>query len=176
MSIDWSQFVPDLIIAILTILVTLLGIWVGFKLNESQHKKIEKTEAKRLLFLLKKDVELNENLLFQLRDALKNNQTVFYNLSLVVWNSINPSLARVLRTEEIKDISEFYYQLQHVIRKVDMMFKIRYGSPYTEEASKRRQDMVDSLNQHIPSIFEGTICKSPQTIKAKIECLIKELR
>ena len=151
----------------------------GFRWNEKHHKKTEKTEAKRLLFLLKKDVALNDNLLSELRKdfTINNYKVVYYNLSLVVWNSITPNIARVLRTDEIKDISEFYFQLQHITRKVDMIFQMTFMSKLTKNSEAKRQMLIDSLIQkHIPSIFDGTICSSPKTIIAKIECLMKELK
>ena len=172
MAIDWSSFLP-------TLLATFVGIGLAFLLDEIYNRRFEKKQARRLLFLLKDDIEANIDLLTQLRNDLTNpSYTVFYNLRLVVWNSITSNLISVLKNPAIiKDISKFYYELHHVARKVDQAFKLIYSpNPLTQDALNRKIELVTSINQHVPGILEGRSCKSPQAILAEIDCLIKELK
>ncbi|MFH1311077.1 MAG: hypothetical protein ABIH65_01590 [Nanoarchaeota archaeon] len=175
MAIDWAL---TLLTFISTLIATFSGVGLAFWLNRMYNDDSEKTKARRLLFLLKDDIESNLDLLIQLRKDLANpNYTVFYNLRLVVWNSITSNLISVLKNPAIiKDISKFYYELHHVARKVDQAFKLIYSPNLTPDALNRKIELVTSINQHVPGILEGRSCKSPQAILAEIDCLIKELK
>lgn len=172
MGIDWFSFLPIL-------LATFLGVGLAFVLDEIYNRRFEKKQARRLLFLLKDEIENNNNLLLELESELKDPVwTPFYDLRFVVWNTITPIITPVLKNFKIiKEISKFYYELQHIERKINKVFDLSFHPTITDKNTmKIRQDFVNSLNVHIPRVLMGKSCKSPQTIITEIEYLIKELR
>lgn len=175
MVIDLSSFIP-------TSLATLLGVGVAFILNgiyhSWHHNWVERKQARRLLYLLKFEIELNGILLPQLEtDYKKLNYTPYYDLQFVVWNSITPNLMTVLKKPNIiKDLSEFYYELQHIERKVNGVFNLSHSPNINPQIMLSRQQLVISLLQHIPTILSGEKCKSPKELVCEIKHLIKELK
>jgi hypothetical protein len=171
MAIDWSSFLP-------TILATFLGVGLAFWLNHLYDNKLERIKARRLLFLLKEDIEFNIGLLHELKKWLPDSKSVvFFNLNFVIWNSLPSNIIPFLKKPKIvTEISKFYYQLQHVSRKVDMLFNLCFGSNLTKETEEKREHLVKSINDHVSSILQGEICKSPLSIIPEIDCLIDKLK
>ena len=75
----------------------------------------------------------------------------------------------------IEDISNFYYELQHIERKINKYFDLIFNPTITSNTEILRTQLWNSLNVHIPGVLIGRNCKSPETIIFKIDCLIKEL-
>lgn len=175
MAIDWTSFIP-------TLLATFLGVGLAVLFNEIYHRRFERKQARRLLFLLKDEITNNTNLLLELEQELKNpNYTPFYDLKFVVWNTISPIITPVLNEFNImKDISKFYYELQHIERKINKIFDLSFNPKIANkklapEVMQVRQQLWISLNVHIPGVLIGRNCKSPQVIINEIEHLIKRL-
>lgn len=162
---------------LLTSIATFLGVGLAFWLNKKQENNSEKTKARRLLFLLKKDIEFNITLLHELRKWLPDsNHVVFFNLNFFIWNSLPSTIIPFLEKPEIMtEISKFYYQLQHLSRKVDMLFNLGFAENRTKENKNKREELFQKIQSHVSSILEGGICKSPLSIISEIDCLIKEL-
>jgi len=175
MAIDWFLVV---ITFLSTLLATFIGVGLAFYLNKKQNDTLERTKARRLLFLLKNDIEFNIVLLHELKKWLPDsNHVVFFNLNFVIWNSLPSNIIPFLsKPEIITEISKFYYQLQHLSRKVDMLFNLGFGHDSTKENQNKRKELVPSIKEHASSILEGRICKSPLSIIPEIDCLIKELK
>ena len=163
---------------LLTSIATFLGVGLAFWLNKKNNAKLERIKAKRLLNFLKVDIEANENLLGQfVQDLARPNWTVFYDLRLGVWESLVSNLTPVLRTSPfLKDVSKFYYELQHLERKINKVFDLTHNPHITEEGRRERQTLVTSILQHIPNVLVGNSCKAPKTIIAEIDYLIKKLK
>jgi len=173
--IDWALVI---ITFISTILATFLGVYLAFYLNKKQNDKLNRDKAKKLLFLLKKDIEFNIGLLHELKKWLPDSRhIVFFNLNFVIWNSLPSNIVPFLeKPERITEISKFYYQLQHLSRKVDMLFHLGFTHNSNKESMEKRAELVLKINEHVSSILEGGICKSPLSIIPEIDCLIKELK
>jgi hypothetical protein len=171
-SLDWKTFIP-------TLLATFIGVGLAFLLNKIYNNKTEKRQARRILFLLRDEIASNNNLLLQLKEEIQtSNYTPFYDLRFVVWNSVPSKISTILtKLKVLSDIAKFYYELQHINRKINGVFNLSYhpntGQGYTREL---RQQLITSLQLHVPGILEGKNCKSPKEIIEEINNLIEELK
>lgn len=172
-----AEWVLVIITFLGTFIATLIGVFIAFRLNRKLNRKIEKIRAKRLLFLLKENIEFNVTLLHELKKWLPSpHHVVFFNLDFTIWNSLPSNLVSFLDNPKIlTEISGFYYQLQHLSRKVDMLFHLGFKSPQTKDNKKRREELVESIRDHTSSILEGRICKSPLSIIPEVKHLMKGL-
>lgn len=175
MAIDWSLVGVTFFS---TLLATFFGVGLAFYLNKRRTSELERTKARRLLLLLKRDIEFNIGLLHELKKWLPDSRhIVFFNLNFMIWNSLPSNIIPFLEKPEIiTEISKFYYQLQHLSRKVDMLFHLGFAQNPNKESREKRAELVLKINEHVSSILEGGICKSPLSIIPEIDCLIKELK
>ena len=171
MDNNWFSFLP-------TLIATFLGVGLAFLLNHFYNNYLERKRARKLLFLLKEEVKRNLDILLELEKEFRNpTYTPFYNLTFVAWNSVISNITPILKKLNIiKDVFWFYYELQHLERKINKIFELTYNLNLTKEGLDRRNELIGSLNLHIPEILMGKKGKSPQTIIVEIECLMNKLR
>lgn len=170
--------VINLYLFISSMVATFLGVGLAFVLDERYRRKYEKKKARRLLFLLRNEMKKNRALLVELNDELSTPGWIpFYDLNFIVWSTIPPIIVPVLKDFNIiQDIAQFYYELQHIERKLNKVFDLSFHPDFNKKTTMElRRNLIGSLNIHIPKVLMGASSKSPETLILEIEHLIKEL-
>ena len=157
---NWSVFIP-------TLLATFFGVGLAFFINKVYNNYLEKRHCKRLLRMLKDEIALNYNLLKELDDEIKNLYwTPFYDLKFVVWSSIISKISIVFKDINLlSDIAKFYYELQHLNRKINKLFELSFSKSHM----KLKEQMAKSIKKHIQRVLNGEWSKSPKEIIEKID-------
>ncbi|MCX6774838.1 MAG: hypothetical protein NTY99_01970 [DPANN group archaeon] len=157
---------------ILTLAATFLGVLVAFKLNALQLKVTDTQQANRLLTLLQNEIKHNKSLLNQLKDELLTHTVPFYDLRFSVWDSIPSKLASIVENPELlNETAKFYFELQHLERKINKQFELAYGISIALTGGRElREQIVRSILAHIDQILTGTQnYRSPEDLVNLIE-------
>ena len=151
-----------------------LGYLGGLKVNKIQYKnRLKEHKVKRLketLFLLKNlEEEINHNieLLQEMDKEFSSDWSIFYHTDINVWEATKELRIVLIKNPTLlKKLNKFYYQIQHLQRKIDAQFNIYYNSKVVigkdkdnnlikieDEIPLRFREIVNSILLHIPHLL-----------------------
>ena len=162
---DWTSFYPNLTAGLLAVVLGIpAGLWLN-RLAELRQKRAEaeKTRLHQLAVLraIKDEIEQNQSLIDELEGELKPDVVLTYTLRTDLWHAVSRDVVGAVSSEElIQDLSQLYFQYEHLRRKLDAQFEIGMRPAVTMSlapAGKRvehqiRDDIVGTILAQMPSV------------------------
>jgi len=165
------DFVTNLLSTLIGVLIGIpVALWID-RLTSASHQR---EDAKRILTALRDELQHNQNLLKQMQGELKTD-VIFYNLDLSAWQATtSKGLESIRNYELVRQISDLYYEFQHMSRKIDVQFQMHYSSLLSySNFEKIRASLVGPIIAHA-SQLEGTTSKVIAEIRKELEILGKD--
>jgi len=161
---------------LLNFLATLFGVligipvalWIDRKIRES----VQREKAEAVLSALKEEINHNVNLLKQIREELKPDTMITYNLDMNTWRVASlQEFEGIISHELLRKIFRIYYEFEHMSRKIDTQFNMHYSVVRaTNIYLQERKKIVDSILSRA-----STLEKESEELVKEIEAELRKL-
>ncbi|MFW9924537.1 MAG: hypothetical protein ACFFDW_14735 [Candidatus Thorarchaeota archaeon] len=168
-----SNLLSELIATIVGVALGIpAGIWLNNLLEKRRRSKEFSEELEResklikeILFQINDEINKNIELLQQLGKELAKNDLYIphYNLKISTWKAFTiRELTLIQKCSYYKDIFHVYFEIEHMIRKIDRLFE--FLTVNALGASRIQKSLAESILKLLPSVL-----KACEELKKKIE-------
>ena len=165
MDTFWASTLSNLCSTFVGAILAVLGaLWV----ERWRQRRNLQAHRQQILKLLRYALEKNLKLLQQLLSEIKPSYVVFYDIDLLLLNSIDTLKYEVLEDLSfIENIEWIRFELSHLRRKLDL--QLHLWAKGDERSLLQRNEIVESIRQHLPYVIEK-VCEVLRQIDSKINC------